>query len=305
MTEAKLRQSVVDVMLGWLGANRGDAKHKDILSVYNSYKPLPRGHKMTVNDHFCVATACAAYIKAGLDKITVIECSASKLVELAKAKGIWVEDDKHVPKPGDIVIYDWQDGTNYASSDNTGVPDHAGVVETVDAKAGAMTILEGNRPLGKVARHPLMVNGRYIRGYVCPDFASIATPEKTITEIAREVIDGKWGNGAERKRRLTEAGYDYDAVQAEVNRILSEAKPVKVLPAKSFSIAVARKYTAKTELVLRCGPGVGYAAIKTLPKGTVVRCYGFYTRANSVRWLYVRVNNSSVVGYADERMLSK
>lgn len=305
MTETKLRQSVVDIMLGWLGANRGDAKHKDILSVYNSYKPLPRGYKMTVNDHFCAATASAAYIKAGLDKITVIECSCSKMVELAKKKGIWIEDDKHTPKPGDMVIYDWQDCSNYAADDNTGVPDHVGIVETVDAKAGAMTIIEGNRPLGKVARHPLMVNGRYIRGYVCPDFASIATPEKTITEVAREVIDGKWGNGDERKRRLTEAGYDYNAVQAEVNRLLSADKPVKVLPAKSFSIAVARKYTAKAEMTLRCGAGNGYAAVKVLPKGSTVRCYGFYTKSNGVRWLYVRVNNSSVVGYADERLLSK
>jgi LysM repeat protein len=83
-----------------------------------------------------------------------------------------------------------------------------------------MTIIEGNRPLGKVARHPLAVNGRYIRGYICPNFTSIADPEKTVHELALEVIAGKWGAGATRKRRLTEAGYDYDAVQAEVNRIL-------------------------------------------------------------------------------------
>lgn len=44
--------------------------------------------------------------------------------------------------------------------------------------------------------------------------------KKTVTELAREVIAGKWGNGADRKNRLTAAGYDYGAVQAEVNRIL-------------------------------------------------------------------------------------
>lgn len=43
---------------------------------------------------------------------------------------------------------------------------------------------------------------------------------KDIDEIAREVIRGKWGNGAERKRRLTEAGYDYNAVQKRVNELL-------------------------------------------------------------------------------------
>ena len=50
-----------------------------------------------------------------------------------------------------------------------------------------------------------------------------ATPaKKTVEELAREVIDGKWGNGADRKARLTAAGYDYDAVQDVVNKILKE-----------------------------------------------------------------------------------
>ena len=51
--------------------------------------------------------------------------------------------------------------------------------------------------------------------------AASGTPaKKSITEVAREVITGNWGNGSERKRRLTTAGYDYAAVQAEVNRLL-------------------------------------------------------------------------------------
>ena len=45
-------------------------------------------------------------------------------------------------------------------------------------------------------------------------------PSKSVTEIAREVIAGKWGNGSERRRRIQAAGYDYNAVQSEVNRLL-------------------------------------------------------------------------------------
>ena len=41
-------------------------------------------------------------------------------------------------------------------------------------------------------------------------------------QIALEVIDGKWGNGEERRKRLTAAGYDYKSVQALVNKILKE-----------------------------------------------------------------------------------
>lgn len=49
-----------------------------------------------------------------------------------------------------------------------------------------------------------------------------STVRKTVFELAQEVLDGKWGNGDERKRRLTEAGYNYDAVQKKVNAILSD-----------------------------------------------------------------------------------
>ena len=44
---------------------------------------------------------------------------------------------------------------------------------------------------------------------------------KSIDSLAREVIRGDWGNGNERKKRLTQAGYDYYAVQRRVNQILS------------------------------------------------------------------------------------
>ena len=43
---------------------------------------------------------------------------------------------------------------------------------------------------------------------------------KSVQEIAREVIDGKWGNGEERKERLTKAGYSYKEVQDKVNELL-------------------------------------------------------------------------------------
>ena len=53
------------------------------------------------------------------------------------------------------------------------------------------------------------------------------TAKKSIFEIAKEVIGGKWGNGTDRKKRLTSAGYDYTEVQKEVNRIL-KGKDLKV-----------------------------------------------------------------------------
>lgn len=46
------------------------------------------------------------------------------------------------------------------------------------------------------------------------------TAKKTVLELAKEVIAGKWGNGQDRKNRLTAAGYDYTAVQNKVNELL-------------------------------------------------------------------------------------
>lgn len=40
--------------------------------------------------------------------------------------------------------------------------------------------------------------------------------------IAKEVLDGKWGNGQERRERLTKAGYNYEAVQSIVNALCQD-----------------------------------------------------------------------------------
>ena len=44
--------------------------------------------------------------------------------------------------------------------------------------------------------------------------------KKSNYDIATEVIQGRWGNGAVRKKKLTEAGYDYTAIQNIVNERL-------------------------------------------------------------------------------------
>lgn len=50
------------------------------------------------------------------------------------------------------------------------------------------------------------------------------TTKKSITTIAKEVISGKWGNGTDRKNRLTAAGYDYSKVQQMVNKLIESSK---------------------------------------------------------------------------------
>lgn len=50
-------------------------------------------------------------------------------------------------------------------------------------------------------------------------------PAKTVEQLAEEVINGLWGNGEDRRSRLSAAGYDADAVQACVNAALGSPSP--------------------------------------------------------------------------------
>lgn len=79
---------------------------------------------------------------------------------------------------------------------------------------------------GKHPYHLISEDGGNVYGWV--DAVNVSaigsTPStpalKSIDEIAKEVINGKWGNGDERKKKLTAAGYDYATVQARVNQLL-------------------------------------------------------------------------------------
>ena len=85
---------------------------------------------------------------------------------------------------------------------------------------------------------------------------------KTVDELAREVIRGDWGNGAERKNRLTAAGYDYAAVQAKVNEILS-GKSASATPTYE-TYTVAKGDTLWGIAAKKLGSGARYKEIKTL-----------------------------------------
>lgn len=73
-------------------------------------------------------------------------------------------------------MYDWQDT---GKGDNTGGADHVGIVEKV--VGNTITIIEGNKGEA-VARRTLAVNGRYIRGYCLPDYASKAEEDEDMDQ---------------------------------------------------------------------------------------------------------------------------
>lgn len=235
MTEQEIRQKVVDTASSWLGTQEGTSRHAEMLNIYNAQRPLPRGTRMLSSWPWCAAFVSTVSLQCGLRDIMPTECGCPPMIRLYQELGRWIEDDAHVPCPGDVVFYDWQDS---GVGDNVGQSDHVGIV--VSCTNGTMTIIEGNCD-NAVKLRQIAVNARYIRGYGCPDYARKADgeepqpepepepePEKPaeettvdpfITEKAKEVIAGEWGNGQARKDAL--AAWFVNAVQDEVNRILS------------------------------------------------------------------------------------
>lgn len=245
MTETELRQKVVDTASAWLGTREYSSKHQEMLDIYNAQRPLPRGTRMLSSWPWCAAFVSTVSLQCGLRDIMPTECGCPSMIRLYQDLGRWVEDDAYVPSPADVVFYDWQDS---GIGDNVGQSDHVGIV--VACTDGMMTIIEGNCD-NAVKLRQIAVNARFIRGYGVPDYASKADgaepqpapepepepvpaptpkpePEKPteettvdpfITQVAREVINGKWGNGQARKDALSE--WFVKSVQDEVNRLMA------------------------------------------------------------------------------------
>ena len=88
---------------------------------------------------------------------------------------------------------------------------------------GEANLLRSNKVAGVVCDqdyayrdYPQIMKETGLNGYGKPK----APVTKTVEELAKEVINGVWGDGETRKKALTKAGYNYDAVQARVNEIL-------------------------------------------------------------------------------------
>lgn len=269
------REEFADKAASWVGTKEGSKGHKQIVSDYN--KACDSGRKMDVNSLWCagfvgaVAQETGNVLKDGIGVPVDYSCGTGEhsLIEKAKKAGIWIEDDAYTPRRGDIVIYDWKDN---GKGDDVNGHDHTGIVTSVAAKSFVVT--EGNKN-NAVGTRRVNVNAKNIRGFISPKFADEVeetpaeqptTPPKSISELADEVIAGKWGNNPERKQRLIEAGYDYDAVQAEVNR--------KLKGSSSGTAPVSTRYKVKTisgkPLRLRSEPNTSSKVLERMPNGTAI-----------------------------------
>lgn len=176
MTADELRREVIRQAESWLGRNEADMSHREIVDIYNSIVPLPRGYRVSYNDYWCATFVSAVAQVCGLIRWIYPECSCQLMIDLYKVAGRWMEDDAYRPREGDIIMYDWDDSGN---GDNTGWADHVGYVTGLTGDT--IHIIEGNCS-NAVRRTTRQVNGRYIRGYCLPDYDAAAGNEPVTEE---------------------------------------------------------------------------------------------------------------------------
>lgn len=193
----KYASEVVAQANAWLGCKESDGSHKKIIDVYNAHKPLARGYKVKYTDSWCATFVSAVAIKLGYTDIIPIECSCPKMVEIAKKMGVWVENENRTPNPGNIMMYDWQDN---GVGDGKGQPDHVGIVESVSGNI--ITVIEGNYS-NSVKRRKMVVNGKYIRGYIVPKYDEGITLDLPVLE------KGSKGSSVKALQAML-IGYGYD-----------------------------------------------------------------------------------------------
>lgn len=323
------RSEVIKFAQSLLGLNEKDGSYKKIIDIYNSHpiSLLPRGIRMSYSWAWCACTWSAIAIKLGYTDIMPIEISCGNLIEEAKRMGIWVENDAYIPQPADAVLYDWDDS---GKGDNTGWPDHIGVVEYVNVDAGYFTVIEGNYS-DSVKRRTISLNGRYIRGFITPKYddepytnlGTVGT-SKDLRQTALDVIAGLYGDGEARKKALEANGFVYEEVRKLVNEILNgsavkpqqpsqdQEQPVEKYvkascKAQGYNRAKTGTYKTLGDPITYCrnDAGTNKKALCQIPKGTTVQCYGYYTVFSGTVWLYVQfvMDGTQYTGFVSTKCL--
>ena len=77
-------------------------------------------------------------------------------------------------------------------------------------------------------------------------------PKKSVEQLAQEVLEGKWGNGADRKTALTNAGYNYEEVQSKVNELMHTNKETIYVVQKGDTLSgIAKKYNTTYQKIAK------------------------------------------------------
>ena len=206
------------------------------------YSTCIKGHPTDSCDVLanCVGYACGRFNEIiGSMKYPSLNCNAENFIE--RAKNTYGLEVSPVPTLGGIMV--WQKGATLNGNDGAG---HVAIVERIDSNNQIYTSESGYDSAAFWNTLRTNSNGRWgigsgytFRGCIInPAIGKVVAPiqdtdikTKSIEELAREVIAGKYGNGEARKQAL---GSRYKEVQDRVNEILLGKNTAKYLSNKNY-----------------------------------------------------------------------
>lgn len=314
MTGTELQNEVVKTAESLLGGKVGGTIHKKILQIWNEYAKghdLPKAYE---SYPWCAITASVIYILCKIAPYLPISMSCGALRSEAKDKGIYVENDNHVPSIGAEVIFGW----DRPSGDNMD-HDHVGIVVWVAKNKRSFKTVEGNSGTpGEVKKRTYAVGDSAISGFIEPNWNALAkkltpktttTTEKTPTKvtIAKGAKTYTVKKGDTLSAIAKAAGTTVKALQ-ELNSIkdankISVGQVIKLVYEPNYKGI----YTviAKKGLNLRSDAGTAYTRLATMPYNTKFTCDGKYKVVNNTVWLHgsAMIYNKKHVGWCSKEYL--
>ena len=158
---------------------------------------------------WCLKWCSYVYQKTGIKPLIYIQKSAMDAVKKA-GYGLWVAQYPDYVETG-YQEHPWNEGKYDCSiRQYTSVGRLPGYEGNLDLNKAYISAASWNKQAGKAKKTSVST-----------------TAKKSINTLAKEVLAGKWGNGTDRKSRLTKAGYDYNKVQAAVNKLIKASQMSK------------------------------------------------------------------------------
>lgn len=155
---------------------------------------------------WCLKWCSYVYRKTGIKPLIYIQKSAMNAVKKA-GYGLWVAQYPDYEQTG-YQKHPWNEGAyNCLIRQYTSVGKLSGYSGSLDLNKAYISAASWRKLATKAVK-----------------IAAIKPVKKSVNTIAREVFAGKWGNGTDRKNRLVKAGYDYNKVQAAVNKLVKTSQ---------------------------------------------------------------------------------
>lgn len=176
------------------------------------------------NLEWCLKWCSYVQKKTGIKPIIYVQKSAMSAVKKA-GYGLWVAQYPDYVETG-YQEHPWNEGAyNCLLRQYTSVGKLSGYGGSLDLNKAYISAASWHKLSTKAVKT-----------------ATIKPVKKSANTIAREVLAGKWGNGTDRKARLTKAGYDYNKVQAAVNKLVkaSQMTQDKIINAVAHEVIAGR-----------------------------------------------------------------